>query len=54
MHFVHIEYMVRWCEDHLVAFCKYHRLKHVNDLSDICHFHTLTIFMENIQINAGN
>ncbi|MOA09888.1 hypothetical protein D3C78_1297490 [compost metagenome] len=54
MYFIHIKHMIRWCHNHAVAFCQHHCLKHIHDLSDICHLHPFAVFVENVQINASN
>ena len=53
MVFIHIKYVVCRRLDHLFAFCKDYRLKYIDDLSNVCHPHTVTVFVEDIQVNAG-
>ena len=49
MDFVQIKYMIAWGFHHLFAICQNHRLQDVDGLCDICHVHSLGMFMENIQ-----
>ena len=48
MVFVHMEYMISRCPQHLRSFRQDHCLQYVDQLCDVCHFHTVTMLVENI------
>ena len=51
MVFVHIKYMISRSFDHLAALGQYHSLQDVDHLGDICHFYTVTVFVEDVQVD---
>ena len=54
MIFIHIKYMIGWCQDHISSICKNHGLEHIYDLRKVCHFYSVAVFVENIQSDTCN
>ena len=52
MMLIHIENVICRSLDHLVAFGQDHSLKDVDQLGNICHLDTVTVLIENVQINT--
>jgi hypothetical protein len=49
---VHLEHVVRGCEDHLVAIGQDHRLKHIDGLGDVGHNRPLGVAVEDVEVDA--
>ena len=49
MIFVHIKYMIGWCQDHISTICKDNGLKNIYDLRKVCHLYSVTVFVKDIQ-----
>ena len=52
MIFIHIKYMISWCQNHICAVCKNNRLKHVYNLRKVCHFNSVAVFVKDVQSNT--
>ncbi len=49
MHFVHIEHVVCWCQNHFLFIGQNNSLKHIGHLSNVSHANTVGMFVEDIQ-----
>ena len=52
MVFVHIKYMIGRGLDHFAAFGQDYGLQDVYHLGDVCHFYTITVFVEDVQVDT--
>ena len=50
---IHVKHMVGRCFDHLRTLGQNHRLKYIDHLRDIRHLHTVAVFVEDVQVDAG-
>ena len=51
---VHIENVVGWSLDHLLAICEDNRLKNIDHLGNISHLDSVAVLVENIEVDTGN